>query len=83
MSTLELHIPDDTTSLLEVSNDGLGRELLLLAAIKLYEIGRISSGQAARLAGISRIDLLTRLKDYQVSAFQVTPEELRRDVLNA
>ena len=83
MSTLELHIPDDATSLLEVSKEGLGRELLLLAAIKLYEIGRISSGQAARLAGISRVDLLTRLKDYKVAPFQVTPEELRRDVLNA
>ena len=33
-------------------NYTLGRELLMLAAVKLYELGRLSSGAAASLAGI-------------------------------
>jgi predicted HTH domain antitoxin len=38
----------------------------MLAAVKLYELGRLSSGRAADLAGMSRIECLTALQRYQV-----------------
>lgn len=41
-------------------------ELRLLAAIKLYELGRLSSGRAAELGGISRVEFLLGLKRFNV-----------------
>ena len=37
------------------------RELPILAAVKLYELGRLSSGRAAELAGMSRVEFLLAL----------------------
>ncbi len=34
------------------------REMRVLSAVKLYELGRLSSGRAAELAGMSRLEFL-------------------------
>jgi len=49
------------------------------AAVKLYEIGRLSSGAAAALAGVPRTVFLTKLADYGVDTFRMTEEELARE----
>jgi predicted HTH domain antitoxin len=41
----------------------------MLAAVKLYEMGRFSSGRAAELAGISRVEFLQSLSRYKVFPF--------------
>jgi len=51
----------------------------MAAAVKLYEMGRISSGAAAKLAGIPRTVFLSRLADYGVASFSLTLEELRSE----
>ena len=58
-------------------------ELRLLAAMKLFELGRVSSGVAAALAGMARVTFLAKLGDYGVSPFQVSPEELEQDLERA
>jgi predicted HTH domain antitoxin len=83
MSLVHFEIPQDAAETLRVSQDRIGDELRLLAAIKLFEIGRVSSGAAARLAGLSRTVFLSRLADYDVSALHASEDELNRDVLNA
>ena len=45
------------------------RELRMLAAVKLYELGRLSSGIAAELAGMSRVEFLLNLNRYRVFPF--------------
>jgi predicted HTH domain antitoxin len=35
----------------------------MLTAVKLYELGRLSSGRAAELAGVARLEFLRRLGD--------------------
>jgi predicted HTH domain antitoxin len=55
-------------------------KLRLAAAVKLFELGELSSGAAAELAGIHRIEFLERLKDYGVAAIQGTAEDLQHDL---
>jgi predicted HTH domain antitoxin len=51
----------------------------MAAAVKLYELGRLSSGAAARLAGVPRVVFLARLADYGVDTFQLTEAQLLRE----
>jgi predicted HTH domain antitoxin len=57
----------------------MGAEIRLAAAVKLYELGRISSGAAAKLAGIPRTGFLTKLADYGVDTFTLSQEELQQE----
>jgi len=79
MQSLAIQIPDEIPLALKISQGSVGRELLLLAAVKLYELGRLSSGAAARLAGIPRTVFLSRLADYGVNTFQLTEEQLKQE----
>ena len=79
MSEITLSIPDETLLALKVNPDQLGAELRLAAAVKLYELGRMSSGAAAKLAGVPRTVFLMRLADYGVDTFKLSEEELRQE----
>ena len=79
MSDITLSIPDETLVALKVKPEQLGPEIRLAAAAKLYELGRISSGAAAKLAGIPRTLFLTKLADYGVDTFRLTEQELQQE----
>jgi len=79
MSQVILEIPDETLIALKTTPDKIGPALRLAAAVKLFEIGRLSSGAAARLANLPRVVFLMRLADYNVDTFDLTEEELREE----
>ncbi|MCU0565388.1 MAG: UPF0175 family protein [Oculatellaceae cyanobacterium Prado106] len=83
MSTVEITIPEEVLISLKQSPESLSQELCRLAAIKLFELGRLSSGLAAQLADLSRVEFLNILGRYQVSPFNLSLEELAQDVHNA
>jgi len=64
---------------LKTSSDETTDVLRMAAAIKLFELGRLLSGAAARLAGVPRVVFLARLTDYGVDTFRLTAEELERE----
>nr|WP_228060581.1 MULTISPECIES: UPF0175 family protein [unclassified Coleofasciculus] len=76
MSTIQLDIPEEILISLKETPETIARELQILAAVKLFELGKLSSGRAAQLAGISRVEFLMLLGRYQVSPFSLTTEEL-------
>jgi predicted HTH domain antitoxin len=79
MSDITLSIPDETLVALKVNPEQLGGEIRLAAAVKLYEVGRISAGAAANLAGIPKTLFLTKLADYGVDTFKLTEQELQQE----
>ena len=52
-------------------------------SVKLYEMGRLSSGAAAQFAGVPKPHFLSRLTEYGVNTFDLTEEELSHDFKNA
>ncbi len=83
MTQVCLTVPDELLLALKAEKEGFAAELSMAAAVKLYELGRLSSGAAAELAGLPKPLFLSRLSDYGVASFDMTEEELRNDLGNA
>jgi predicted HTH domain antitoxin len=76
MSRIEIDFPDDSLLALKLSPEAFAAEIRLAAAAQLYELGRLSSGAAAKLAGVPRTVFLQRLGDFGVDTFRLTRQEL-------
>ncbi len=75
MRTINFKIPDTV--------DLDDKEIALLVASTLYERGKLSLGQAAELAGLTKRTFAEILEKYDVSIFNYPPSDLSRDVENA
>lgn len=75
MKTLTINVPDT----LDVDD----RELVMIVATRLYEQGRLSLGQAAEVAGLSKRTFAELLGSYDVSIFNFPASDLSKDVSNA
>jgi len=75
MRTVQLQIPDDV--------DLRDYDFSMIVAAKLYEEGKLSSGQAAQIAGLSKRAFIEILGRYGVSIFSTSIEDLNSDFANA
>jgi predicted HTH domain antitoxin len=75
MKTMTLNLPDNA----DVDN----KQLAILVASKLYELGKLSLGQAAEVAGLTKRAFAELLGSYDVSIFNYPPSDISRDVANA
>lgn len=83
MSSVPIEIPEATLVALKLDAASAGAQLRMAAAMKLFELGRLSSGAAAQLAGIPRVAFLARLSEFGVLTFQQTQPDLANDLANA
>lgn len=72
--------PSGLPELLQLSDPEFARELPFLAAAKLFEIGRLSSGKAARLAGMDRMTFLRELDRIGVPAINLRDEQIEAEI---
>ena len=56
------------------------QQIRLMAALKMFELGKLSSGKAAELAGLSRVGFLDACARYKVSVFNYSADELETEI---
>ena len=72
--------PEGVPQLLKMSDSEFAKELAFLAAAKLYELGRLSSGKAAQLAGMERLEFLFALERVGVPAINLRDKEIDLEI---
>jgi len=75
MRTIQINIPDEV--------DLKDYDFSMIIASKLYEDGKLSSGQAAELAGMTKRTFIELLGRYGVSVFSKSEHDLKSDISNA
>lgn len=83
MCAITISIPEESAQALNLHPEELAAEVCLAAAVKLYELRRLSSGAAAALAGLPVPVFLARLADYGVDTFRLSRAELEADLAHA
>ena len=78
MSTRQiiLEIPEKVLLAEKTDEASFAQEMRMLSAVKLYEMGRLSSGRAAELAGMPRVEFLLALARYRVFPLQAELDDL-------
>lgn len=76
MNRVTFEVPQHSLDALNVPTAEVAATLRMAAAVKLYELERLSSGAAADLAGVPKPVFLARLADYGVDAFRLSEDEL-------
>lgn len=76
MSSITFDVPQQSLDALNLPRGQVAATLRMAAAVKLYEMERLSSGAAAELAGVPKPVFLARLADYGVDTFRLSEDEL-------
>ena len=80
MRQITLEYPEDLELAVQTTPEELDAQIRLMAALKMFELGKLSSGKAAELAGMSRGAFLDQCGRYRVSVFNYPPEELEAEL---
>lgn len=83
MNMLTIPYPEELLLSLKENPEQFEQEARLLLAVKLYELGKVSTGMGARLAGMSRVAFMFALGRFGLSPIGVEPNELAGDMANA
>lgn len=76
MHQLTIEYPDDLLVALGANREQFEQEARFALAAKLFELGRLSSGKAARLAGMDRVTFLLSLNRVGVAMLDLDETEM-------
>jgi len=78
--TLAIYLPGDIRQVLNRTPEELARDIRLYAGLMLFRLGKLSSGAAAEMAGVSRVMFLDRCAEYDIPVSQMAAGDLRHEV---
>jgi len=79
MNKIMIEYPESFPAIVNMSVESFAEEARWAMAVKLYEIGRLTSGQAAVLAGCSRVVFLLNCRRYGAASVAWDKDELARE----
>jgi predicted HTH domain antitoxin len=77
---LKIKYPKGFEMAVHMTKEEMEQHIRLMAAIKMFELGKVSSGKAAELAGMSRIEFLETCGRYRVSVFNYSSREIEAEI---
>ena len=77
---LKIKYPSGFEHAVHMTKGEMEQHLRLMAALKMFELGKVSSGKAAELAGMPRTEFFETCSRYHVSIFNYPPDELEREI---
>lgn len=77
---LKIKYPSGLENAVHMTKEEMEQHIRLMAALKMFELGKISSGKAAELAGMSRAEFLEACGRYSISVFNYTDEEIGEEI---
>jgi len=80
---LTIPYPDSLPDALRTSREAFEQEARLAMAMTLFNRGRVTSGQAAMMAGCERVDFLTQTAVFGCGAAMPHVDDLAEDLRNA
>jgi predicted HTH domain antitoxin len=83
MKTLTLQVPEALLVQSGSSEEALTHEAQWQLALRFFELGRLTSGQAAEMCGLNRVDFLVAASRAGVAVADLDGDELRQEIENA
>jgi predicted HTH domain antitoxin len=80
MQVVSIELPDTAFAALRKAPEDFVKEMRIAAAVKWYELGILSQGKAAEVAGLTRAEFIATLSRFKVSVWQYTAEELEAEL---
>ena len=80
--TMIIEYPESMPVATNLSSDAFEVEARRAMAVKLYELGRLTSGQAASLAGVGRVEFLLTCREMGVPSVLWDMDEIAREFGN-
>ncbi len=75
-----MNIPEGFAESIRLTQEEFIARVRLMAALKMFELGQLSSGKAAELAGISRVEFFDACGCYHVSIFNYGRDEVEAEL---
>ncbi len=80
---MTIEMPEGVLAALRKDPAAFARDIRLAAAVKWYEMGKVSQGRAAEIAGLPRAEFVMALAQFGVSPFQYSADEVMSEAQDA
>ncbi|MCC6607975.1 MAG: UPF0175 family protein [Anaerolineae bacterium] len=77
---ITIDYPKGLETAVSMTKQEFAAEVRLMAALKMFESSKLSSGKAAQLAGISRVEFFETCGRYQMSIMNYSEDEIEAEL---